>query len=188
VGDALPQILRSDARDNRDRILSAARAVFAAEGFDAPMRSVARRAGVGPATLYRHFATKQELITEAFADQFDACHAIIAAGLADLDPWHGLSSVITNLFELHARDWGFAAAFAAAFPRSAALPSARARSVASLAELVARARPDLTVDDLILLLRANAGLRGGSEPARVAASRRLAELTLRALRAGPTIQ
>ena len=55
----LPHKLRSDALDNRERILGAARAAFAAEGLNVPMREIARRAGVGPATLYRHFPTKQ---------------------------------------------------------------------------------------------------------------------------------
>ncbi|MGD0608004.1 MAG: helix-turn-helix domain-containing protein [Streptosporangiaceae bacterium] len=46
--DRLPHALRSDARDNRDLILEAAREVFAAEGLNVPMREIARRAGVGP--------------------------------------------------------------------------------------------------------------------------------------------
>ena len=60
--------LRSDALDNRERILDAARAAFGTEGMNVPMREIARRAGVGPATLHRHFPTKQLLATEAFAD------------------------------------------------------------------------------------------------------------------------
>src|ERR1700735_1274970 len=60
-----PRPLRSDARDNRDLILDAARAAFAAEGLNVPMREIARRAGVGQATLYRRFPTKQALGTEA---------------------------------------------------------------------------------------------------------------------------
>ncbi|WP_408639177.1 TetR family transcriptional regulator [Nocardiopsis endophytica] len=48
--DRLPHNLRSDARDNRERIVAAAHALFAAEGLDAPMHEVARRAGVSPAT------------------------------------------------------------------------------------------------------------------------------------------
>ncbi|MEU8275292.1 helix-turn-helix domain-containing protein [Microbispora bryophytorum] len=67
-----PQILRSDALDNRERILDAARALFAAEGLDVPMREIARRAGVGPATLYRRFPTKQLLVTEVFTDEMRA--------------------------------------------------------------------------------------------------------------------
>jgi AcrR family transcriptional regulator len=175
----LRQSLRSDARDNRDRILEAARAVFAAEGFDAPMREVAHRAGVGPATLYRRFPTKQALAAEAFADRLRACHAIIERGLTDPDPWHGLRTVMFQLFELHARDDGFARAF----PYVAELAPARERSLIALAELAARAkdhlRPDFALDDLILLLRANAGMRATTP----AASRRFAELAIRSLQA-----
>lgn len=73
----LPHKLRSDALDNRERILDAARAAFAAEGMNVPMREIARRAGVGPATLYRHFPAKQMLATKAFTDQLCACRAIV---------------------------------------------------------------------------------------------------------------
>ncbi|MGH3502353.1 MAG: helix-turn-helix domain-containing protein, partial [Nocardioidaceae bacterium] len=59
VTDHVPHTQRSDARDNRERILGAARAVFAVDGLNVPMREIARRAGVGPATLYRHFPTKE---------------------------------------------------------------------------------------------------------------------------------
>ena len=45
-----------------------------------PMREIARRAGVGPATLYRRFPTKQTLVTEAFGGQVGACHAIVDEG------------------------------------------------------------------------------------------------------------
>ena len=107
VTDRLPQTLRADALDNRERILDAARALFAAEGLNVPMREIARRAGVGPATLYRRFPTKQMLATEAFADQMRACHAIVDEGLADPDPWHGFCLVIEKICELHARDRGF---------------------------------------------------------------------------------
>jgi len=58
----LPRPLRSDAADNRKLILGAARALFAAEGLSVPMRVIARRAGVGPATLYRHFPAKEMLV------------------------------------------------------------------------------------------------------------------------------
>ena len=85
--DRLPHTLRSDALDNRERILDAARAVFAADGLDVPMREIARRAGVGPATLYRRFPTKQTLATEAFTEQMHACHAIVQEGLADATSW-----------------------------------------------------------------------------------------------------
>ena len=121
VTDRLPHTLRSDARDNRERILDAARAVFAAEGLDVPMREIARRAGVGPATLYRRFPTKEMLATEAFTDQMRACQAIVDEGLADPDPWHGFCLVIEKICELHARDRGFTAAFPRAMDFAAGL-------------------------------------------------------------------
>ncbi|MFJ1969424.1 TetR/AcrR family transcriptional regulator [Streptomyces sp. NPDC087903] len=54
--------LRADARRNRDRLLEVARTAFAAEGVAVPLDEIARRAGVGPGTLYRHFPTKESLL------------------------------------------------------------------------------------------------------------------------------
>jgi AcrR family transcriptional regulator len=59
VGDDRP--LRADARRNRDRLLQTAKAAFAEEGLAVPLDEIARRAGVGPGTLYRHFPTKEAL-------------------------------------------------------------------------------------------------------------------------------
>jgi AcrR family transcriptional regulator len=188
VTDRLPHTLRSDARDNRERVLDAARAIFAAEGLDAPMRHIARRAGVGPATLYRRFPTKEALVTEAFTDQMHACDSIVAEGLADPDPWHGFRGVIEKICELHARDRGFTAAFMSAYPNAIDFAASRERTLSSIAELARRAkdaghlRPDFVLDDLILILMANNGIRATSPAAQVAASRRFAALAVQALR------
>jgi AcrR family transcriptional regulator len=56
--------MRADARRNRERILDAARATFSEHGADAQMDEIARRAGVGVGTLYRHFPTKDQLVGE----------------------------------------------------------------------------------------------------------------------------
>jgi AcrR family transcriptional regulator len=191
VTDRLPHALRSDARDNRELILDAARAVFAAEGLNAPMREVARRAGVGPATLYRHFPTKEMLAAEAFTDQMSACRAIADEGLADPDPWHGFCLVIEKICELHARDWGFTAAFMSTFPKAMDFAAGREYALSSLAELARRAkdagrlRPDFVLDDLVLVLMANHGIRATPPTAAVAASRRFAALAIQAFRASP---
>jgi AcrR family transcriptional regulator len=190
VTDRLPR-LRSDARDNRERLLDAARAVFATEGLDAPMREIARRAGVGPATLYRRFPTKEALVTEAFADQMTACQAIVGAGLADPDPWHGFRMVIERICVLHARDRGFTAAFTATYPRAVDLAASRVRTLTSIAELARRAkaagalRPDFVLDDLVLVLMAIGGIQAVSPAARIAASRRFAALAIQAFRSTP---
>jgi AcrR family transcriptional regulator len=194
VRDDLPQpdSRRSDARDNRDRLLSAARAVFATDGLDAPLREVARRAGVGPATLYRHFPTKEALASAAFADQLHACRAIVAEGLADPDPWHGFRLVIEKLFDLHARDRGFTAAFLSKFPRALDFTTERDATLTGLAALARRAkstghlRADFVVDDLVLVIMANGGIRAVTPAARVAASRRFAALAIQAFSTSAT--
>ena len=189
--DGLPHTQRGDARDNRERIVDAARAAFAAEGLNVPMREIARRAGVGPATLYRHFPTKEILATEAFSDQMGACHAIVDEGLADPDPWHGFCLVIEKTCELHARNRGFTAAFISTFPHAVDLAEVRDYALQSIAELARRAqdagrlRPDFVLDDMILMLMANNGIHASSPPARIAASRRFAALAIQAFQTSP---
>lgn len=189
--DVLPHTLRSDAQDNRERILAAARELFASEGLNVPMREIARRAGVGPATLYRRFPTKEILATEAFADQMSACHAIVDEGLADPDPWRGFCLVIEQICELHARDRGFTTAFMSTFPGAVDVSTGRDHALGSIAELARRAqdagrlRPDFVLDDLILMLMAHRGIRAGSPEVRVAASRRFAAFTVQAFQASP---
>ncbi|MCI2419560.1 TetR/AcrR family transcriptional regulator [Saccharopolyspora sp. K220] len=189
--DRLPHTLRSDALDNRERILDAARAVFAAEGLNVPMREIARRAGVGPATLYRRFPTKQMLVTEAFTDQMRACQTIVDEGLADADPWHGFCLVIEKICELHARDRGFTTAFMSTFPDAMDFAANREYALNSIAVLARRAkgtghlRPDFVLDDLILMFMANSGIQATSPAAQVAASRRFAALAIQAFQASP---
>lgn len=187
----LPRTARSDARDNRVRILDAARAVFGEEGLSAPMREVARQAGVGPATLYRHFPTKQALIVETFAEQRRACRAAVHDALADADPWHGFRSLIERICELHAHSRGFADAFMAAFPEAMDFAADRQRTLRAVGELARRAqetgrlRPGFVVDDLILMLMAHRGLQDTPRAARVTASRRFAAYVIEAFRAAP---
>lgn len=70
--------LRSDARRNRDAIVDAARAVFAESGLDAPLDAIARRAGVGRATLYRRFPTRDDLVAAIHDDNLDELERIAA--------------------------------------------------------------------------------------------------------------
>ncbi|GAA2130713.1 TetR/AcrR family transcriptional regulator [Actinomadura napierensis] len=187
----LPRNLRSDARDNRDRILNATRSAFVTDGLDVPIREIARRAEVGPATVYRHFPTKDMLVAEAFTDQMLAWRSILDEGLADPDPWHGFCVTVEKLCELQARDRGFITAFKSAFPRAMDFAANRSSSLTSAAELMRRAkgtgrlRPDAVLDDLILVIRANDGIRASTPPAGIAASRRFAALMIQAFQASP---
>src|SRR5215467_9474301 len=62
--------MRADARRNRQRVLAAAAAAFAAHGADVPVDVIAHQAGVGPGTLYRHFPTKDALFEAVMLDRF----------------------------------------------------------------------------------------------------------------------
>src|SRR5947199_9938158 len=86
--------LRSDADRNRGRFIAAARTVFARDGLGASMASVARVAGVGIATLFRRFPTKEELVAAVFVDRMDAYADAVAVALDDPDPWHGFTGYI----------------------------------------------------------------------------------------------
>lgn len=75
---------RADARRNRERLLATAREIFAERGTGAPLDEIARRAGIGNATMYRHFPTRHELIIAVYADEVaELCargDALLAAG------------------------------------------------------------------------------------------------------------
>jgi AcrR family transcriptional regulator len=65
--------VRADAKRNLDVLLQAAKAVFATSGVDAPVREIADKAGVGVATLYRHFPQRADLVAAVFRQEVDAC-------------------------------------------------------------------------------------------------------------------
>ncbi len=97
--------LRADAARNVDRILRAARDVYAELGPDAPVEAVARRAGVGERTLYRRFPTKADLVRAALDQSIaeDLTPAIDNARRAD-DPLRGLTQLIEAAISLGARE------------------------------------------------------------------------------------
>jgi len=83
--------LRADARQNRVRLLTAATAAFAERGADAPLEDIARRAGVGIGTLYRHFPTRLDLQAAVFRSQVEAVCGEADALLADPTPEQALA-------------------------------------------------------------------------------------------------
>ncbi|NJP75256.1 TetR/AcrR family transcriptional regulator [Streptomyces sp. C1-2] len=184
--------LRADARRNRDRILEAAREAFAMQGIDVPITAIARRAGVGAATLYRHFPTRASLVAEAFAAQMADCVAALDDALADPDPWRGFCSVIEKVCVMQATDRGFTAAFLSQFPDAVDYERDRTRAERGLAQLVQRAkdtgrlRADFHPADLTLLVLANSGVVGESQQVSLAASRRLTAYLLQSFRTAPT--
>ncbi|MGW0828907.1 TetR/AcrR family transcriptional regulator [Streptomyces prunicolor] len=98
--------LRRDAELNRRRLMVAAREVFRERGLAATLDDVARHAGLGVGTAYRHFANKEELVDAVFVDMIDQVEASAREAAADPDPWHGLASSLEKVCELQAHDRG----------------------------------------------------------------------------------
>ena len=101
---ARPGSLRRDARENRERILEAARACLVVHGVDVPVEEIAQRAGVGMGTLYRRFPTKHELVEAVIEESLDGFVTAAEDGLADPDPWTGLSHFVERVLELQAEN------------------------------------------------------------------------------------
>jgi AcrR family transcriptional regulator len=97
--------MRADARRNRERILDAARATFSEHGSEAQMDEIARRAGVGVGTLYRHFPTKDALIGELVRIKLsDFAQRARAKFAEDERPWESFADLLREQAEIAARD------------------------------------------------------------------------------------
>lgn len=148
--------LRRDAEANRRQVLEAAGRLMAARGLAIPLEDIAAEAGVGIATLYRRFPTREDLIAALFHDRLDAYFADMEAAVAMPDGWEALVWFLQaaaarqiadrGLAELVEHDWG-----------QAAISQIRERIWPLATTLVERAkasgrlRPDFTVSDLALV-------------------------------------
>ncbi|MET3808686.1 AcrR family transcriptional regulator [Nakamurella sp. UYEF19] len=177
---------RSDAQRNRARLLVAAREVFAESGLAVPMSEIARRAGVGIATLSRNFATREAIIDATFAPRMTAYADAMQAALGDPDPWNGFSQYVWTVCGMQAADRGFAHVLTMTFPSALELEAERTRAYKGLRTLIARAkaagalRPDFSSVDLALILMANAGVVGATGDAAPTAWRRMVAYFVRA--------
>lgn len=188
----MPHLLRVDARENRVRVLAAARELFAESGLEVTMRQIARRAGVGPATLYRRFPTKQDLVFEAFENELAECGSIVHDGAADPDPWRGFCDVLERTLLLHARNQGFTDAFVSAHPDVVDFAAHRqelGRVISTIirrAQAAGRLRPDFVFDDFVVILLAGRGLTAAPASTRDTAVRRFAAFVIDGLRVADT--
>jgi AcrR family transcriptional regulator len=132
--------LRADAERNRQRILDAARELFALRGLGVTLNDVAHHAGVGVGTVYRRFPDKQRLIEDLFDQQIEALAGMMEEALDDPDPWHGLTRFMTRALELQAADRGFKEVALGSGRALAHGGRLRARMLPMAAELIERAR------------------------------------------------
>jgi AcrR family transcriptional regulator len=156
-----PPRLRRDAQRNRDAIVAAARQLFCDQGLEAPLDEIARRAGVGIATLYRRFPSRVELLDAVLADTLQAHIEVAEQALAMDDLWEGFAFYLEETCRLQASDRGKNDAMGMRFPRTPALEAARRRLYDLGGQLIARAqeagqlRGDFTHEDLAFVTWAN---------------------------------
>jgi AcrR family transcriptional regulator len=135
--------VRADARLNRERIIAAARELYAEEGGDVSFSAVAERAGVGNATLYRHFATQDDLRDAVYLARIGEATELLV-GLAELDDaTEALRRYLTWVFET--ADLSLFGRVADGMPRSAAVEEAALRMRELLDGLVRRAHADASL-------------------------------------------
>jgi AcrR family transcriptional regulator len=82
--------MRADARRNYERLIDAARKVFADQGGGASMEAIAKQAGVGVGTLYRHFPKRIDIVEAVFRDEVEVLVGTAERGVADREPWAAL--------------------------------------------------------------------------------------------------
>jgi AcrR family transcriptional regulator len=173
VPEAPTRHLRADAERNRRLILDAAAAVFGERGLDAGVAEIAARAGVGSATVFRRFPTKQDLVVAVIEARIAEMAAEMTAAEEAEDPWAGLVAAVEAVARLQARDRGLFEAVGGSVTGDEHLHDRHAELLASVERIAGRAkaegvlRDDVVATDLALLAGAAAGtcaVTGGAAP------------------------
>jgi len=145
---------RADARRNYEKLLAAAREAFAEAGMTASLEDIARRAGVGIGTLYRHFPTRQDLFESVYVDEVEAlCRT--ADELADLPPWDALAAWLRRFVTYTATKRAIAEALnhkSTVFATCRRAIDAAGEPLLRRAQESGDARPDSSFDDVIRLV------------------------------------
>jgi AcrR family transcriptional regulator len=186
---AAPRALRADAARNRQRIVAAAELVFSEHGLDASVAEVAREAGVGKATVFRSYPTKEHLIAAIACDRVRWVEELVTRALEQPDAWTAFKDLLADLAHRHATDLIHLEGLARDTD-APLLAEARAAANSALRRLMDRAkaqgamRADATPEDIRLLFH---GVTHGMTEAQrrdVAAWARWADIFATALRAG----
>ncbi|WP_127353790.1 TetR/AcrR family transcriptional regulator [Actinacidiphila soli] len=184
-------VRRRDARRNRELLVEAAREAFAGQGLDAPLDMIARRAGVGNATLYRHFPSRAALVDEVFRDSLAETTAAGERARTAEDGWSGLLAYVETVFEGLATNRGTNDLMTTRLEGVGSLEAVHAHNRETVDLLLRRGREqgtirsDLSTEDVLFALAA----LGRAVPALTATAtdawRRPLALLLDGLRASP---
>jgi AcrR family transcriptional regulator len=185
--------LRADARRNRERVLRAAQQMFAADGLGVSLDEIARRAGVGPGTVHRHFPAKEALYLAVAVDQLERLAAEARVLAATGDPAVALFTQLSRMVASGAENVAVKSALAAAeFDLRVAAPDVAADLTRQVADLLGRAqtagavRADVTVEEVMAIVAgAFAAIRHAGAEASRQRSAHIAELILDGLRPQP---
>jgi AcrR family transcriptional regulator len=149
--------LRKDAERNRQRVLDAARELFAERGLGVSLDDIAHHAGVGVGTVYRRFPDKELLIDALFEDRIGEMLKAASESLEMADPWLGFVHFLERALELQADDKALKELLLSTSEAHARIESARRQiepvvaAVLERAQQVGAVRADLEVSDLLLL-------------------------------------
>jgi len=152
-----PSELRADAARNRERIIHAAAAVFAERGLEAATAEIAHRAGVGEATLFRRFPTKDDLIDAIIETRMEELAALADAAAEAPDPAVALERFMADLVKQFSRDKGFFEAAGERCMNDPRFQPERMRGMEAVGRLLKRAqeagavRADLSPSDISFL-------------------------------------
>lgn len=182
--------MRSDAQRNLEVLLETAKTVFRTAGVDAPVREIARRAGVGIGTLYRHFPQRADLIAAVFRHELDDCADAAPVLASKYAPGEAVSRWLQRYAELIATKRGLAAALHSGDPAFDALPGyfdsrlrPALRRILTAAVEAGEIRSDVDPDEL---LTAVADLCMSAHDDRADYSRRMVGLLVDGLRCSAT--
>lgn len=183
MGDEVTRIRRADAERNRRHLVAVAHEAFARHGTDLPVRVIARRAGLAPATVHRHFPSREDLVHAVFSRRAEVCAHQLAAALADPDGRRALTRTFHRFGEWQAGEGPLTDAMLAR-PAYAAL---RREHTDAFTRLVERARadgvlrPGVSVEDVRVALMALTSVRALPPGEAPAAVRRLTGVLLAGL-------
>lgn len=151
--------LRPDAQRNREKLLAVARAAFAAADDSVPLESIAREAGVGIGTLYRHFPTREALVEAVYAAELDELTASAATLLDELPPEAALRAWMGRYAAFAVKKRGMINTLRTGWASGRiATPTTRQRVTAALATILAAGsrvgslRGDVDPDDVTMLM------------------------------------
>ena len=183
--------LRKDAERNRQRIMDAARELFAEQGLGVTLNDVAHHAGVGVGTVYRRFPEKCQLIEELFEQQIAELVALVEEALADPDPWRGLTGFLRRNLEMQASDRAFRQIILGTPEGAERVGKIRDRMFPLAAQMVRRAkdagdlREDFQPEDVPMLLLMLTTILDSARDVEPELWRRYLEIVIQGLRAQP---